>query len=81
MHVTENQLINSVNSHINAIKHMHDLTVNFQKMLQITNPTLAQSMQRRQFLRNEYSRSCSTGTPTVKRIYLYIFWIVMLQND
>jgi hypothetical protein len=37
MHITEIQYLNSVNSHINAIKHMHDLTVNFQKMLQITN--------------------------------------------
>ena len=44
MHITENQCLNSVNSHINAIKHMHDLTVNFQKMLQITNSALKQDM-------------------------------------
>jgi hypothetical protein len=35
MHITENQYINSVNSHINAIKHMHDLTVNFQVLVHI----------------------------------------------
>lgn len=44
MHITENQYINSVNSHINAIKYMHDLKVNFQKMLQITNSSLKQDM-------------------------------------
>lgn len=44
MHITENQYLNSVNSHINAIKHMHDLRVNFQKMLQITNSALKQDM-------------------------------------
>ena len=33
-----------VNSHINAIIHMHDLTVNFQKMLHITNSALKQSV-------------------------------------
>ena len=44
MHTTENQYLNSVNSHVNAIKHMHDLTVNCQKMLQITNSALKQSM-------------------------------------
>lgn len=40
MHITENQYLNSVNSHINAIKHMHDLKANFLKMLQITNAAL-----------------------------------------
>ena len=44
MHITENQYLNSVNSHIDAIKPMHDLTVNFQKMLQITNPELKQDI-------------------------------------
>lgn len=44
MHVTDNQYLNSVNSHINAIEHMHDLTVNFRKMLQITNSTLIQDV-------------------------------------
>jgi hypothetical protein len=44
MHITENQYINSLNSHINAIKHMHNLKVNFQKMLQITNSMLKQEM-------------------------------------
>jgi hypothetical protein len=44
MHIAENQYLNSVNSHINAIKHMHDLTVNFHKMLQITNSALKQDM-------------------------------------
>lgn len=46
MHITENQYLNSVNSHINAIKPMHDLTVNFQKMLQITNSVLKQDVNR-----------------------------------
>jgi len=40
IHITENQYLNSVNSHINAIKHMHDLKANFLKMLQITNAAL-----------------------------------------
>ncbi|MDB4920246.1 hypothetical protein [Mucilaginibacter sp.] len=44
MHLTENQYLNSVNSHINAIEHMHDLMVNFHKMLQITNSALKQDM-------------------------------------
>ncbi len=44
IHATENQCLNSVNSHINAIKHMHDLTVNFLKMLQITNTTLGKDI-------------------------------------
>jgi len=45
MHITENKsMLNSVNSHINAIKPMHDLTVNFLKMLQITNTALKQDM-------------------------------------
>lgn len=44
MHVTESQYINSVNSHINAIKNMHDLRVNFQKMLHIINAALKQDI-------------------------------------
>lgn len=44
MHITENQYLNSINSHINAIKDMHDLTVNFQKMLQITTTVLKQNI-------------------------------------
>ncbi|WP_252788346.1 hypothetical protein [Mucilaginibacter flavidus] len=43
-YVTEKQYINIVHSHINAIKYMHDLTVNFQKMLQITNSVLKQDI-------------------------------------
>jgi len=46
MHITEIQYLNSVNSHINAIKHMHDLTVNFRKMLQITNTIPGKEMGR-----------------------------------
>lgn len=42
--MTENQYLNSVNSHINAIKAMHDLSVNFQKMLHITNTALKQDI-------------------------------------
>ena len=44
MHITEIQYLNSINSHINAIRFMHDLTVNFQKMLQITNSTLKEDV-------------------------------------
>lgn len=44
MHITENQYLNSINSHINAIKDMHDLTVNFRKMLQITTTVLKQNI-------------------------------------
>ena len=44
MHITEIQYLNSINSHINAIRFMHYLTVNFQKMLQITNSTLKEDV-------------------------------------
>ncbi len=44
MHITENQYLNSVNSHINAIKHMHDLKANFLKMLHIANTALLQDV-------------------------------------
>ena len=37
MHITENQYLNRVNSHIKTIKYMHDLKTNFLKMLGITN--------------------------------------------
>jgi len=40
IHITENQYISSINSHINSTKDMHDLTVNFLKMLHITNTSL-----------------------------------------
>jgi len=41
MHITDNQYLNRVNSHTNTIKYMHDLKVNFLKMLGITNTILA----------------------------------------
>lgn len=40
MHITENQYINSINSHINAIKYMHDLKSNFLKILDIAKGSL-----------------------------------------
>ena len=40
MHITEIQYFNSVNHHKNAIKFMHDLKTNFDKILQITNQAL-----------------------------------------
>jgi hypothetical protein len=44
MHITENQYLNRVNSHINTIKHMHDLSVNFFKMLEITKTALCKEI-------------------------------------
>lgn len=44
MHTTEIQYINSVNHHKNAIKFMHDLKTNFDKILQITNQALKDNL-------------------------------------
>jgi hypothetical protein len=44
MHITENQYINRVNSHINTVKYMHDLKTNFLKIQHITNSMLQKEL-------------------------------------